>query len=148
MKIILLKDVQKIGKRGDIKEVSDGYAKNLLIPQKLAAVATANILNKIEKETKEAEKKAQEELAKLKEMADKLNGFEVKVPLKMGEDGKPFGSITVIKIVSALKKAGFDIEKSQVDLEENIKSMGVRDVKLKFGHNIETTIKVSAEAEK
>lgn len=148
MKIILLKDIQKLGKRGDIKEVSDGHAKNLLIPQKLAAVATADILKRIEKENKEAEKKAQEELAKLKEMAEKLNGFEVKVPLKMGEDGKPFGSITVIKIISVLKKAGFDIEKSQIDLEENIKSMGSRDVKLKFGHGVETMIKVSGEAEK
>lgn len=148
MKIILLKDIQKLGKRGDIKEVSDGYAKNLLIPQKLAAVATSDILKKIEKEKKESENKAQEELAKLREAAEKLNGFEVKVPLKMGEDGKPFGSITVIKIVSALKKAGFDIEKSQVDLEENIKSMGANDVKLKLGHGIEATIKVSGEAEK
>lgn len=148
MKIILLKDVEKLGKRGDIKEVSDGYAKNLLIPQKMAAIATSDILKKIEKEKKEAENKVQGELSKLKGVAEKLNGFEVKIPLKMGEDGKPFGSITVIKIISALKKSGFDIEKSQIDLEENIKTMATQDVKLKFGHGIEAVIKVSAEAEK
>lgn len=148
MKIILLKDIEKIGKRGDTKEVSDGYAKNFLIPQKLAAVATTDILKKIEKEKKESENKVQGELVKLRETAEKLNGLEVKVPLKIGEDGKPFGSITIIKIISALKKSGFDIEKSQVDLEENIKSMGVQDVKLKLGHGIEATIKVSGEVEK
>lgn len=148
MKIVLLKDVASLGKAGDIKDVSDGYAKNLLIPKKLAVVATDKILNQVELNKKEVERKKQEEIDKAKELGEKLNGLEVKVPLKAGEDGKPFGSVTVIKIIAALKKAGFDIEKNQVDLEENIKTLGVHNVRLGLGHGVHATIKVVAETEK
>lgn len=148
MKIVLLKDVTGLGKAGDIKDVSDGYAKNLLIPKKLAVVATVKILSQVETNKKEVERKKQEEIDNTQKLGEKLNGFEVKVPLKAGEDGKPFGSVTVIKIIAGLKKAGFDIEKNQVDLEENIKTLGAHDVKLNLGHGIHATIKVIAETEK
>ena len=84
----------------------------------------------------------------IKALGEKLNGLEIKVPLKAGEDGKPFGSVTVIKIREALKKAGFDIEKSQINLDENIKTLGSHSVKLSIGHGVEATIKVAAETEK
>lgn len=148
MKIVLLKDVPSLGKAGDIKDVSDGYAKNLLIPKKLAVIATNKILGQVEANKKEVERKKQEEIDRAKGLGEKLNGFEVKVPLKAGEDGKPFGSVTVIKIQSALKKAGFDIEKSQIDLEENIKTLGAHNVKLNLGHAVHAMIKVVAETEK
>lgn len=148
MKIVLLKDVAKIGRSGDIKEVSDGYARNFLIPNKLAALATSSILGKIEAEKKSKEHKEVEETNKAKVLADKLKSIEVKVPLKAGEDGKPFGSVTTTKIIASLKKAGFDIEKSQVLLEDNIKTLGAHDVKLNLGHGISATIKVVAESEK
>lgn len=148
MKIVLLRDVEKIGKVGDIKEVSDGYAKNFLIPRGFASIATNKLLNQIETKKKEIENKKEAELFKIKELAEKLSNLEIKVPLKMGEDGKPFGSVTVMKIISAVKKEGFDIEKSQVDLEENIKTLGVHNVKLNLGHGVIATIKVISEAEK
>lgn len=148
MKIVLLKDVKNIGRAGDIKEVSDGYAKNFLIPQKMAVLATVQILSRIEAERKSLEHKKESEAGAAKELGEKLNGFEVKVPLKAGEDGKPFGSVTVTKIISALKKANFDIDKFQVDLKENIKTLGSHNVKLDLGHGVEATIKVVAEAEK
>lgn len=148
MKIVLLRDVESLGKAGDIKDVSDGYAKNLLIPKKLAVVATGKILSQVETGKKQIEKKKQEEINKSKELGEKLNGLEIKVPLKAGEDGKPFGSVTVIKIQTAIKKAGFDIEKSQVNLDENIKTLGSHNVKLNLGHGVEAIIKVVAESEK
>lgn len=148
MKIVLLKDVAKIGKAGDVKEVSDGYAKNFLIARGFAAVATNKLLSQLEAKKKEIENKKEAELLKTKELAGKLNNLEIKVPLKIGEDGKSFGSVTIAKIISAVKKAGFDIEKSQVDLEENIKTLGTHDVRLNLGHGVIATIKVVSEAEK
>lgn len=148
MKIVLLQDVEKLGKLGDIKDVSDGYAKNFLLPRGLAGLATGKLLGQIEAKKKEAENKRQKELAIIRDQADKFNGIEVKVPLKIGEDGKPFGSVTVTKIISALKKAGFDIDKSQIDLKDSIKTLGSHNVKLDFGHGIEATINVVSESEK
>lgn len=148
MRVVLLRDVVKIGKAGDVKEVSDGYAKNFLIARGFAAVATGKLLNQLEAKKKEIENKKEAELLKIKELAGKLNNLEIMVPLKMGEDGKSFGSVTVAKIISAVKKAGFDIEKSQIDLEENIKTLGVHNVKLNLGHGVIATIKVISEAEK
>lgn len=148
MKVVLLQNVANIGKKGDIKEVSDGYAKNFLIPQKLAVLATTQILGRIEAEKKALEHKKEVAAGHAKEIGEKLNGFEVKVPLKAGEDGKPFGSVTVTKVISALKKAGFDVEKSQVLMKENIKTLGAHNIKIDLGHGVEATVKVVAEAEK
>jgi len=148
MKIVLLKDVEKLGKLGDIKDVSDGYAKNFLFPKGLAGLATSKLLGQIEVKKKEAENKIQKELAIIKDQADKINGIEVRVPLKIGEDGKSFGSVTVTKIISAVKKAGFDIDKSRIDLKDSIKTLGSHNVRLDFGHGIEATIKYFSESEK
>lgn len=148
MKIVLLKDVESLGRAGDVKDVSDGYAKNLLIPKKLAVVATEKMLSQVEAGKKQVEVKKQEEVDRVKVLGEKLNGFEINVPLKAGEDGKPFGSVTVIKIQAALKKAGFDVEKNQINLDENIKTLGSHKVKVSLGHGIDATIKVSAETEK
>lgn len=148
MKIVLLKDVKNIGKMGDIKEVPDGYAKNFLIPQKSAALATAQLLARIESDKKAIERKKNDEISQAKELGEKLKGLEIKVPLKTGGDGKPFGSVTVTKVISSLKKAGFDVDKSQVLLDENIKTLGSHNVKLNLGHGVEATIKIVAEVEK
>lgn len=147
MKVILLKDIEKLGRAGDIKEVSDGYAKNLLIPRGLAAIATSRLLSRIEIEKRETENKKQKEILKLKELAEKLNSLEIKIPLKAGDDGKSFGSITSTKLVSAFKKAGFDIDKSQIEMKENIKTLGLHNVKLNLGYGVEPVIKVIAESE-
>lgn len=147
MKIILLKDVEKLGRAGDVKDVSDGYAKNLLIPKELAVIATEKLLNQLEIKKRGVENEKQKELGKLQELAGKLKGLEIKLSLKAGEDGKPFGSITPSKIISGLKKSGLDIEKSQIDLKENIKTLGSHSVKLNLGYGVESNIKVVAEKE-
>lgn len=147
MKIILLQDIKALGKKGDTKEVPDGYGRNFLIPRKLAALATPFIVNQIAIKKKQEEEQKQEEAIKARELAIKLKGQEIKVPIKAGENGKAFGSVTASKIVSALKKAGFDINKSQIVLEHAIKTLGVHNVEIDLGNSVKTEIKVIVEAE-
>lgn len=147
MKVILLRDVKTLGERGDIKEAPDGYARNFLIPQKLAALATSSIINQIEAKKKQDEKRKQEEIKKAEELAAKLKGVGIKIPLKAGADSKPFGSVTASKIVSVLKKSGFNIDKSQIVLEHPIKTLGSHEVKIDLGNGVKTEIKITVGTE-
>lgn len=142
MKIVLLEDVEKLGKKFEVKEVADGYARNYLIPKGLAKPATKKVLEwvKIQKEIEE--KKAEEELKRVQEMASKVDGQEVVIPVKVGEEGQLYESVGVQKIWEELKKLGFDLKKNQIELEKPIKELGEFPVKVKFDHNLETEIKV------
>lgn len=147
MKVILLQDIKTLGKRGDIKDINDGYGRNFLIPQKLAAPVTQSLINQIETQKKQDEKRKDEETKKAEALAVKLKGQEIKIPLKAGGAGKPFGSVTVVKIISALKKSGFDIDKSQIILEHPIKTLGEHNIKIDLGHGVKTEIKIAVESE-
>jgi large subunit ribosomal protein L9 len=148
MKVILLKDIKNLGKKYEIKEVSDGYARNYLIPKKLAKVANEKNLKWLEKQKEKEEKKAEEELKKVQEAASAIDGQEVVIPVKVGEDGQLFESITVQKIYERLKELGFEIKKNQILLESPIKELGEFPVKIKFPHNLEAEIKVIVTEEK
>jgi large subunit ribosomal protein L9 len=148
MKVILLKDIENLGKKYEIKEVSDGYARNYLIPKKLAKVANEKNLKWLEKQKEKEEKKAEEELKKVQEAASAIDGQEVVIPVKVGEDGQLFESITVQKIYERLKELGFEIKKNQIFLESPIKELGEFPVKIKFPHNLEVEIKVIVVEEK
>jgi large subunit ribosomal protein L9 len=148
MKVILLKDIENLGKKYEIKEVSDGYARNYLIPRKLAKVANEKNLKWLEKQKEKEEKKAEEELRKIQEAASAIDGQEVIIPVKVGEDGQLFESITVQKIYERLKELGFEIKKNQIFLESPIKELGEFPVKIKFPHNLEAEIKVIVIEEK
>jgi len=148
MKVILLKDIENLGKKYEIKEVSDGYARNYLIPRKLAKVANEKNLKWLEKQKEKEEKKAEEELRKIQEAASAIDGQEVIIPVKVGEDGQLFESITVQKIYERLKELGFEIKKSQILLESPIKELGEFPVKIKFPHNLEAEIKIIVVEEK
>jgi large subunit ribosomal protein L9 len=148
MKVILLKDIENLGKKYEIKEVSDGYARNYLIPKKLAKIANEKNLKWLEKQKEKEEKKAEEELKKVQEVASAVDGQEVVIPVKVGEDGQLFESITVQKIYERLKELGFEIKKSQILLESPIKELGEFPVKIKFPHNLEAEIKVIVVEEK
>ncbi len=142
MRVILLQDVENLGKKYEIKEVKDGYARNFLIPKGLAKKAEKEALLWLETQ-KEAEiQKAEEELKKTQGLASAIDGQEVIIPVKIGEEGQLFESITSQKIFEKLKELGFEIKKIQLELKEPIKELGEFPVKIKFEHNLEAEIKV------
>jgi large subunit ribosomal protein L9 len=148
MKIILLKNVEKLGKKHEVKKVTDGYARNFLIPQGLAKIATKQALKILETERKKEKEKAEEELKKIQELATRIDGQEVIIPIKVGEKKQLFESITAQKISEKLKEFGFEIEDNQIELAEPIKELGEFPIKVKFEHNLEVEIKVIVIEEK
>ena len=142
MKVILLKDVEKLGKKGDIKEVADGYARNFLIPEKLAVLASKSEIAKIEAQKEVETKQAEEELARYQEIATQMDGLELEIPVKIDEDGKLFGAINVSQISEKLQEKGFEIKKGQVKLEESIKETGEHEVIVELPHNLEVRVKI------
>ncbi|UZE92920.1 MAG: 50S ribosomal protein L9 [Candidatus Nealsonbacteria bacterium] len=140
MRVIFLKDVENVGKKYEVKEVKNGYARNFLIPQGLVEPATEDALKKLELQKEIEEKKAEEELKKVQGLANSIDGQEITIPVKVGEEGQLFESITSQKIYEKLKKIGFDIKKKQIELEKPIETLGEFPVKIKFEHNLEAEI--------
>ena len=120
IKVILTKDVDTIGKKGDVKNIATGYARNFLIPKKMAILATINNLNDLDEQKKIEAQQAEEELHLYQEIASQMDGFEIEIPAKVGDDGNLFGSITAQKIAESLKVKGFNIKKDQIKLKEPI----------------------------
>lgn len=142
MRVIILKDIENLGKKYEVKEVADGYAKNFLIPKGLAKIANEKNLKWLEKQKKKDEEKAEKELKKIQEIASKIDGQEIFIPVKIGENGQLFESITAQKICEKLKEIGFEIKKNQILLPNPIKELGEFPVTVKFPHNLEVEIKV------
>ncbi|MBR4158294.1 MAG: 50S ribosomal protein L9 [Oscillospiraceae bacterium] len=143
MKVIFSVDVRGQGKKGEMKEVSDGYARNYLLPKGLAVAATQDNLNAMK--LRDAAKKRQMELEKAaaQENAKKLEGIIVKVKAKAGDSGRLFGSVTSKEIADALaEQHGIVIEKNKIVQAEPIKSFGSYEVKCKFGYEISGVIHV------
>jgi len=148
MRVILLQDVENLGKKYDVKEVKDGYARNFLIPQGLAKPATEEALIWLETQKEIEAKKAEEDLKKIQELATAIDGQEIIIPLKVGEKEQLFETVTSQKISEKLKELGFDIKKSQIDLAQAIQELGEYPVKIKFEHNLEAEIRVIVVEEK
>ena len=148
MRVILLQDVEKLGKKYDVKEVADGYARNFLIPKGLVKIATKENLKWLEKQREIGTKKAEEDLKKVQGIASAVDDQEIIIPVKVGEQDQLFESITAQKIYEKLKELGFDIKKTQIDLIEPIKELGEFPVKIKFEHNLEAEIRVIVVEEK
>ena len=149
MKVILLADVKGQGKKGEMKEVSDGYARNFLLPRKLAVEANADNLNALRLKEKAKAAQIAAEKAKALENAKALESIVVKIAAKAGSNGKLFGSITSKEISEALSKQfGIEIEKQKIVQNDPIKSFGSYDVKCKFGHEISGTVHVMVVEEK
>jgi len=143
MKVILLKDIKTLGKKFDIKDVADGYAKNYLFPNKLAINATKENLAHLENKKRELEKIAERELKKMQSIASEIDGLELPIKVKVSPNtGKIFGSINATKILAELKNKGFDIKKNNIILPEPIKTIGEYPIKITFDHNLEAEIKV------
>lgn len=142
MRVILLKDVEKVGKKFDVKEVKDGYARNFLIPQGIAKPATEEALIWLETQKEIEEKRAEEGLKKIQDVASAIDDREIIIPVKVGDDGQLFESINSQKIAEKLKEAGFNVKKTQIELTEPIKELGEYPVKIKFEHNLESEVRV------
>jgi len=147
MRVILLQDVENLGKKYDVKEVKNGYARNFLIPKGLAKPATKKVLEWLAAQKEIEAKKAEEELKRVQAATSAIDGQEIVIPVKIGEKEQLFESITAQKIVEGLKKAGFDIKKSQIDLAEPIQEIGEFPVKIKFDHNLEAEIRITVVEE-
>ena len=146
MKVILLQDVKKIGKKGEIVEVSDGYGRNYLVPHKLAAAATSQNLNVAK--AQEGSKKRREAMAadEAKLMASQLKQVEVTIPVKIGAGGKLFGSVTGKDVAEALAKQNIDIDKRKITIKGEVTGEGVYDAVIKVHPTITSTIKVKVVA--
>ena len=148
MRIIFLKDVDKVGKKYEIKEVKNGYARNFLIPNGLAKPATKEAIVWLETQKEIEEKKSEKELKKTQEVASTFDGQEIIIPVKIGKErDQLFESITAQKISEKLKELGLEIKKNQIELPEPIKELGEYPVKIKFEHNLEAEIKIIVVAE-
>lgn len=149
MKVILKADVKGKGKKGQMIEVAEGYARNFLMPKGLAVLATADAMNTMRLQEKAKAKADAEAKAAATEIAETLKGLQVKVPSKGGEGGKLFGAVTGREIAAALKEQhGVDIDSKKLVLDEPIKSFGSYEVKAKLGFEISGTVYVIVTEEK
>ncbi len=146
MKVILLQDVKPIGKKGDIAEVNDGYAKNYLIPKKMAQMATKDAQNERKQKIANEEKRKAEEKAEALALYAKLNGVAVKVPVRCFE-GKMYGSVTTADVADALGKLGYTVDKKKITVPSGIKNVGEYDAEVWCYKETVAKIKIAVVAE-
>ncbi len=142
MKIILRQDHATLGKIGDTVDVKDGFARNFLIPRKIAFPATKGNLHALEEEKKQLEERSKKELRQAEKLAVELEKISITLQVKVGEDEKLFGSVTSQMIADALKEKGVTVDKRIIDLEEPIKALGIYTVNLKLYTNVSGKVKV------
>ena len=142
MKVILLRDIKKLGKKFEVKEVSPGYARNLLIPNGYAILADKQSLKRLEIQKNIEMKKTEERQRENEKMIKELEGKEIKIDTKIGDKGQLFETINEQKIADKLKEMGFVVEKSNIEINEPIKCQGEYLVKLKLDNNLEGNIKI------
>lgn len=143
MQVILLQDVKSLGKKGDIVKVSDGYARNMILPKKLGVEATSKNLNDLKLQNQHAEKVAKEQLANAQALAKELEDKTVEVKIKAGEGGRTFGSVSTKEIAAAAKEQlGLEIDKKKMVIAEPIKALGTYEVGLKLHAKVTGMLRV------
>jgi len=142
MKVILRKDFETLGKVGEVITVKNGYARNYLIPKKIAYAALEGNVRALEEEKKSLLVKASQELITAETLATELEKVSVTIPVQVGEEEKIFGSVTTQMISDALKEKGFEIDKRKIEMNDQIKALGIYEVNIKLHHSVSTTIKV------
>ena len=149
MKVILQQDVRGQGKKGQMVEVSDGYARNFLLPRKLAVLATAENVNTMKQQEKARKAQEAAEKAQAEATAKQLEGLMVKITAKAGEGGRLFGAVTAKEISEALaEQHGLNVAKTKIVLEEPIKACGTYQLKCKLGYEVTGTVNVIVTEEK
>lgn len=148
MKVILLEDVKKLGKKGEIVQASDAYARNVLFAKKLAIEANNKNLNDLKIQKNHKEKAEAENLKNAEELSEKLKDAKVEVKIKTGENGRTFGSVSTKEISAAVKEQlGLEIDKKKMQLSEPIKSLGAHEVPVRLHPKVTGILRVSVDAE-
>ena len=148
MKVILLENVKSLGKKGEIVNVNDGYARNFILPKKLGVEATGKNLNDLKLQKNNEKKVAQENLDAAKELAAELSAGKVELAIKVGEGGRTFGSVSSKEIAVAVKdQMQLDIDKKKIQLKASIKSLGTHIVTVKLHPEVSAELKVVVKEE-
>ena len=144
MKVILLQDIENLGKKFEIKTVKDGYARNYLFPRKLAELATPKNLKRLSQQIKMYQQKKQEQISRLKQLAEKIEQIVLEFPVRVGESGKIFGSINQKMIEKQLAERGF--KEFKVNLESPIKKLGEYQVEVDLGQGIKAKLRIKVRS--
>lgn len=147
MKVILLQDVKGQGKKDDLIEVNEGYARNFLIKKGLAEAATPTKINELNQKKASAAFHKQEEIKAMKALAAEIKGKTFTVNIKVGKEGKVFGSVTAADIAQSMKDAGYDVDKKKIVLASALKMVGDYDVEIKLMEGVSTKVKVAVRGE-
>jgi large subunit ribosomal protein L9 len=142
MELILLQDVEKVGRKGEVVRVRDGFARNVLIPRKLALAATSENQVFVEEHKKRAEARREKEKTAAQTLADKMSSVKIKIEAQAGEQEKLFGSVTSEEIAEALSKKGFEVDKKQIQMKDAIKSLGSHSVAVEIYPQVKANITV------
>ena len=146
MKVVLLKDVKNVGKRDDILTVSDGYARNFLFPQKLAAEATPGALKEIQRKRAAQDAREAESLAEAKDKAAALKNKVITLEVKCGEKGRLYGSVTAAEVAEALEKQhGVTVDKRKIDIGDAIREVGMREISVWLYSGVTTPMKLDVQ---
>ena len=145
MKVLLKQDVAKIGKKGEILDVKEGYARNFLIPGGLAVEASGGAMKQIEEEKKASDRHKAKEKEEAVELSKRMGSLSIVIKHKAGEEGRLFGSITSAEIAEALKQKNFNIDKKKIVLDEPIRLVGEYAVKIKLHSEVSAEVKVTVE---
>ncbi len=147
MRVLLLDNIEKIGKRGDVKEVKNGLARNFLLPKKLAIRATDHNIRAWENRLNSLKLKDAKIVEDAQAIADTLNAVEISIAVKAGEEDKLFGSVTTQHISDALKEKGYEVDRKTILLSESIKTLGNFDIPVKLHHEVTANIKLDVVKE-
>ncbi len=142
MKVVLLQDIKKLGKKNEVKIVKNGFARNFLIPQGKAILATQTELDKLDQLKQKQKEEAEQELVRYQNLASELDGYELEIKTKVSDDGKLYGSINPSQISEKLNQNGFNVSTDQVKLKNPIKETGEYETVIELPHNLECAIKI------
>jgi large subunit ribosomal protein L9 len=142
MKVILRQDIDNLGEMGDVVDVKNGYARNYLVPREMVYYASEGAMKKLEVEKKQYVKRMAKEKEVAAEIAEKMADLQISIAMKVGEEGRLYGSVTPQMIAQELKLRGFDVDRRDIIIEDPIKSLGVFDVKAKLHPEVSATLKV------
>lgn len=142
MKVLLLRDVNSLGKRGEIVNVANGYARNYLIPRGLAVEATEGIIKNVEQQLRETQRREAKRRREMEEAIKRLAEERLIIPVAMGKEGKLFGSVGTKEIANALAEKGIKVDRRHIDLESPLKHIGIYKVRVRFGEDLHGEITV------
>lgn len=148
MKVVLLQNIENLGKKHEVKEVADGYARNFLLPNNLAKLATVSAVIEVEDFQKKKEEEAEKDLEMVQELASQLDGLELEMKVKVAKNGKLYAAINSERILQAMRDRGIETGKARVVLKEPIKNLGEYEITIEMDHGLEANIKLIISEEK